>query len=1009
MKYFRIIVFFSALYIGSLGVVFGQSEILIKVHAKVCDANQKPIDRALVESKERSNVHATTDNNGYFSLDMLPGERIEVSAEGYSSRFLEITEDLKLINLHLLNEDTIEVLTPFKSGNIDNLFGDVSVVDMKALLKKDYITYSLDGMEAFVPGYNGNSIWGMGSYLMLVDGIPRDANNVLPTEIDQISFLKGVGAIALYGSRGAKGVVNITTKRGQAFNKKIDVRANMGVYVPVTYPKYLGSAEYMTLYNEARNNDGLSNLYAGSTIYNYASGKNPYRYPNVDYYSSDYLKNSYNRYDVTTEISGGNDKARYYTNMGFYTVGSLLDFGLAKENATSRFNLRGNVDIKINDFITGKIDASATFYNGRGVNADFWSAAATMRPNRFAPLIPINMIEQDDQASLLYVQNSNHLIDGQYILGGTQLDQTNTIASIYAGGYNKYISRQFQFSSGIDADLKDILPGLKFKSKFAVDYATAYSLSYNYDYAIYEPTWNSYSGKDLISNLTKYGNDATSGRQNVSNSWYRQTIAFYGLFSYDRTFAGKNKVSAELLANGYQQSESEIYHRTSNANLGLHLGYNFEEKYYIDFNGAYIHSAKLPENHREAISPTVSVAWRISKESFMNKNSDVVNDLKLTASAGILNTDLDISDYYMYQGYYTVSGSWFGWKDGSGFQATESRRGDNPEMRFPKRKEINIGFDGIFFRRSLDVNAHFFVNKIEGNLIQASVLFPSYFTTGYPVSSFIPYVNYEDDKRIGFDFGISLKETIGQLNFNLGVNGTYYNTAAAKRAEVYADDYQYRQGTPIDGIWGLQSVGFFESPDDIAKSPVQSFGEVHPGDIKYKDQNGDGEINAQDEVFLGKAGWSGSPFTFGINLTAKWEKLTLFLYGIGRYGAYGMKNNSYYWASGDGKYSEIVRNRWTEATKATATYPRLTTNSSDNNFRTSDFWMYKTDRFDLAKVQLSYDMSDLLKAKKFVKALNVYISGANLLKVSKEREVLELSIGSEPQTRFYNIGVTAQF
>lgn len=1009
MRYLRIGIILCLLSISFSNTLWAQSTLSFRLQAKVYDNNMHPIKGAIVQSREHDDVKSITDANGVFSIIVSPSEELSIGANGYVTKYLAASTLLKEIKLNNIDADTVQVSIAFRKEDKKNLFGDVSVVNVKSLLKKNYFTYSLDGMEAFVPGYNGNSNWGMGSYLTLVDNVPRDANNVLPTEIDQISFLKGVGAIALYGSTAAKGVISITTKRGEAYNRRIDIRTNMGTFVPISYPKYLGSAEYMKYYNQARENDSLPDLYDQNTIYNYASGENPYRYPNVDFYSSNYLKNAYNRYDATAEISGGNDKAKYYTNIGFYTVGSLLDFGEAKNERTNRFNFRANVDIKLNEYLTATIDASATFYNGKGVNTDYWNNAAIVRPNRFSPLIPISMIEPNDESSMLYVKNSNYVIDGKYLLGGTQLDQTNPFASIYAGGTNQYISRQFQFNSGINADLRNVLKGLKFKSNIAVDYSTSYNLAYNYSYATYEPTWNDYSGTDLISSLTKYGNDATSGTQNVSNSWYKQTIAFYGLFSYDRTFNEKNNFSGMLLANGYQQSESAVYHRVSNANLGFHAGYNYDHKYYVDFNSAYIHSAKLPVNHREALSPTVSLAWRISNENFLKNASDIINDLKITASAGIVNTDLDISDYYLYQGYYTVAGSWFGWKDGSGFQATESRRGENANMRFPKRKEINIGFDGQFLKRALEVTGNFFVNEIQGNIIQASTLFPNYFTTSYPVSSFIPYINYNTDERIGFDFGLNLKEQIGKLGLNLGVNGTYYNTKAIKRAEIYADDYQYHQGKPLDGIWGLQSLGFFNSQEDINNSPKQSFGEVHPGDIKYKDQNGDGVINTQDEVYLGKGGWYGSPYTFGINLTATWKKFTLFAYGIGRYGAYGVKNNSYFWNYGDSKYSEVVRGSWTEATKNTATYPRLTTNSSDNNFQTSDFWMYKTDRFDIAKVQLSYDLTGLLKRKQVIRELNVYVSGSNLLTISPEKDILNMNIGAAPQTRFYNIGIKALF
>ncbi|MGF6930544.1 TonB-linked SusC/RagA family outer membrane protein [Chitinophaga sp. W2I13] len=901
------------------------------------------------------------------------------------------------------------VQVAFRKVDKKDLSGGVSVVDVASQMKLNYMTTSLENMDGWVNGYNGNSMWGMGSYLLVIDGVPREAGNVVPTEIEQISFLKGVNAVALYGSRAAKGVVYITTKRGKAGNQRIDIRANAGVNVPKAYPHYLGSAEYMTLYNEARRNDGLAELYSPETIYQFASGKNPYRYPNVDYYSDEYLKQSFGRYDITTEISGGNDKARYYTNIGYQTAGSLLNFGEAVSNGKSdRLNLRGNVDVNLNQYISCNVDATAIFYTGRGVNTDYWQSAATLRPHRFSPLIPLDMIESNDEASNVFVKNSNHIIDGKYLLGGTQLDQTNPFAAIYAGGNNRYISRQFQFNTGVNADLRNLLKGLSFRSAFAVDYNTSYNLAFNNTYAVYAPTWNTYSGVDLISSLTQYGQDATSGVQNVSNSWYRQTISASGQFNYVNSIDNRHNLSAVLLVNGFQQSESAVYHRTSNANLGLQLGYNLDHTYYIDFSGAVIHSAKLPEGNRTAFSPTVSLGWRLSNEPFM-RGVRGVDDLRLTASAGVLHTDLDIASYYLYQGVYTTQGSWFGWKDGTGVQATESRRGANPDMRFPKREEISIGLEGSFFHESLKLDGNFFVNKITGNIIQPNVLFPSYYTTGWPSSSFIPYVNYNDDKRMGVDFSLSLNKKLSDINYSIGLVGTYYKTIATKRAEIYEDNYQYRQGRPLDAIWGLQNMGFFQDADDIKNSPSQTFGQVKPGDIKYKDQNGDGVIDTRDEVYLGRGGWFGSPLTLGVNVSVQWKHFSFFALAQGRFGSYGMKNNSWFWVDGEDKYSEVVRDRWTPETAPSAKYPRLTTFNSDNNFRNSDFWLYKANRIDLAKVQISYDMSDLIGNKKIVKEMGVYVSGFNLLTFAAERKLMEMSIGSAPQTRLYNLGVKAMF
>lgn len=1010
MKHIKITVLLFAVFALLPALLMAQAVAKVTINGKVLGAKRAPIKGAVISSPDEADNETVSDETGAFSISLPLNASMAITAKGYKTLYLTANAGINEINL-TVEEDIQEVQVAFRTVNKRDLLGGVAAVDVQPLLAKNYFINTLDGMDALAPGYNGNSIWGMGGYLLLVDGIPREIGNVAPTEIDQISFLKDAAAVALYGSRAAKGVVLITTKRGTANNQKFDIRVNTGMNTPKGIPDYLGSAEYMTLYNEARANDGLSPQpdYTPENIYKYASGQNPYRYPSIDFYSDEYLKRMFNRTDATAEISGGNERARYYTNVGYQTNGSLLNFGEAiKNNRSDRFNIRGNIDININKYITANVDATAIFYTGRGVNADFWGSAATLRPNRVSPLIPLSYFEKEDSVSQVLINNSGNIIGGQYLLGGTQLDQTNPLATIYAGGNNRFNSRQFQFNTGLHADLRNVLKGLSFHAKMAVDYSISYTLAYNNTYATYRPVWNSYNGEDLISSIEKYGQDATNGTQNVSGNFYRQTIAVNSQLNYVNTFKRKHNVSAMFIVNGFQQSESAVYHRVSNANLALQAGYNFDHKYYLDFSGALMHSAKMPVANRRALSPTVSLGWRLSEEKFL-KGSSTVDDLKLTASAGIIHTDLDISTYYLYEGYYTGAGAWYGWKDGTGVQSTESRRGDNPNMTLPKREEITLGFEGAFFKNVLRVNGSFFMNRITGNIIQSSVLYPSYFTTGFPESSFIPWVNYNNEKRIGFDFGASLSKRLGAVDWILGVTGTYYNSTATQRAENWENSYQVRVGKALDGVWGLQNLGFFKDQADISASPSQTFGQVKPGDIKYKDENNDGVIDSRDEVFLGKGGWFGAPLTTGINITAKWKNLTVFALGVGRFGGIAIKNSSYFWVDGEDKYSAVVRDRWTEATQSTAKYPRLTTLNSDNNFRFSDFWLYKTNRFDLGKVQVSYNLTSMIKHKNFVKELGVYISGFNLLTVAKEREIMEMSVGTAPQTRLYNLGVKALF
>lgn len=921
----------------------------------------------------------------------------------------------------LANEKPQMVQVAFRKVAARDILGGVSTVDMEELTKKNYNTYSLDNMQGYVGGWNGNSMWGMdgdnAGYLVLVDGVPRDVNNVMPSEIAQISFLKGAQAIVLYGSRAAKGAVVITTKRGSVEGLNVSVRANTGFHVAKAFPEYLGSAEYMTLYNEALLNDAptATPRYTPEQIYNHGSGLNPYRYPNIDYYSSDYVKKAYNRSEVTAEINGGGKRAHFYSNVSYYRSGDFLNFGEAKDNMIDRFNVRGNVDVNINSFIKAYINANATFYNAKSAKGDYWATAATARPNfpqNAAPLIPLDMIDPNAAAAWELLSTTGNIIDGKYFLSGSQANPTNIFADGYAAGSTKYTSRQFQFDAGVDINLDKLLKGLSFNAMFAVDYATTYATSFDNKYAVFVPTWSNHDGKDVIVGLSKEGNDERPATQNVGGSTDKQTIAFSGQFNYRNTFNRYHNLSAMLIANGYQQTIAGQYHRISNANLALQAGYNYAQRYYADFGAALIHSAKLAEGHRQALSPSLTLGWRLSEEGFL-RDSPVVDDFMLSVSGSVINQDIDLvmgeKEFYLYEAVWTQADG-YGWYDGSAGKYTFSTRGPNKDLSFIKRKEFSVNLKTSLWNRLITADASFFINSMEGYLINQPTFFPSHLNTGYPAASFMAVTNYNNNRRIGFDFSVNANKRVGDVDLSLGVSGTYYDTKITKRDEIYDDAYRYREGHPVDGIWGLQSAGLFQSKEEIENSPEQKLGStVMPGDIKYVDQNKDGVIDDKDEIFLGKGGWYGAPFTLGVNFTAKWKNLTFFALATGGFGGYGVKNSSYYWVKGDDKYSAIVRNRWTPETAATATYPRLSAQSSSNNYRTSDYWMYKTNRFDLAKVQITYDLPRRALRNTFLQELSAYVSGSGLLTISKERKHMEMNVGGAPQSRFYNIGVKAVF
>ena len=952
-----------------------------------------------------------------------------------------------------------KVHVAFRDKDADHLLGGVSYVDMEELSKKDYTMSSLEDMYALVGGWNGNNLWGMDNDrldnndngnlpLVVIDGVKRPSNNVLPSEIEQVTFLKGAQAVVLYGSKGAKGAILITTKRGKVDGLRIDANANTGFHVAKEFPEYLGSAEYMTLYNEAAFNDAVANNsaallklpYSQQDIYNYASGVNPYRYPNVNYYSDEYVRKVYNRSEGTVEIQGGGTRAHFYTNINYYRAEDLLDFGVAKDNYTDRFSVRGNVDLVINKLVKGWANVSATYYNENKNKGNFWSDAATMRPNdpsNAAPLIPLDLVDPNASKALATLDKSLNIIDGKWFPGGSTNRKTYAIADCYFGGKTQAVSRQFQFDAGIIYDMNKFVNGLSFKTLFSIDYAANYSLAYNNKYSVFIPTWSNYNSQDAIVSIQQPNDEVVTGTMTMSDTKYRQTISWNGHFDYDHTFARKHHVTGLLLANMYTTTSSGEYHRYANANLGLQAGYDYMSRYFFEMGLAGVHSARLPKGNRSALSHSFTLGWNMAKENFM-KNVSFVDDLMLSASLSKLNDDADVyygsKYFYIYDATWQDSGQTYAWNEGANSApATYSSVGSNPALDFIHRKEFSVSLRGSFFDKLLNVDLTYFDTDMDGFIIQNPTQYPSHLKNGLNSSKFSSALNNDIQNRKGFDFSVTAKKQFGQVFAQLGVVGTYLNTEWTKRDESKDYDYQKEEGHALDAIRGYKCVGFYtiddfdydptaKNPYNIKDGVVKSNlgGKIMPGDLKYEDMNGDGKIDTKDQVDLGKSGTYGAPWTIGVNLTLKYKNWTLFMVGNGQFGAYALKNNSYYYMQGDNKYSVNVRDRiqYTYAdddpyritgfVDPNATHPRLSASGVANNGVASTYWMYSTDRFNLRKVQLTYDFPKHLMGK-VVKDLSVYINGNDLLTISKNRDILETSVGYAPQTRFYNLGVKATF
>lgn len=990
---------------------FAQEDELTTVESVVKDENGDPVANAEVFS---GTAYAITDASGKFSISVGPASSVTIEADGFEKVSIDSDEMAYRSEVRLTADDFLygsrdDVNLAFRKASKGNVVGAVSIVNPSEVGAFDNNIWADEILEGRTLGMlGGNNIRGLGigidvssltgsgpgtgNALFIVDGLPRDIDFLRASEIESITILKDVNAAVLYGSAAVNGVVLITTKRGEAFKNQSNFSANYGISTPRALPNYLNSADYMTYFNQARLNDGLTPQFSDEEIENHRTG-NKYRYPDVDYYSSEYLRPYKSYFDLNAQFSGGNEDAKYYTNLGWNSDGGLLNFGEGANAKNNIFNVRGNVDLKVNDWINTSVDAYGVFVLDKGARGNYWSSAANTRPHLYTPLLPINLI--DPENDVLRARKND--VDGQYLLGGNVNQMTTPFGDGYAGGVFERVERNFAFNNRINFDLAKLAEGLSFHTNISFDHYIRFNQTVANEYSVYEPEWD--PAEDIIIGLDQHGVDARPGDQVVGNTFFIRRVGFYGQLSYDKAFGDVHHISGNLLGFGSNYKQQGDFQGLKQAHLGLQASYIYDKKYMVDFSSAYVNSVKLPEGNRGGFSPSLGLAWVMSSEDFMS-SSGVIDFLKLRVSGGILNSDLPIGGFYYYDNLYQNSGSYDWFEDSRGRSGVRSRWSDNPGLGFAKRKEINIGIEGFFFDRLIGFEANAFRDVYSDLVTQPRTAYPSFYT------DFIPYENFGSDEYRGVEAALTLNKTFGDLSVSAGVNVLYVTSERTKVDEVFDNDYQYRAGRPVDATFGLEAVGLFQDQADIDNSPLQAFGDVTPGDIKYKDQNGDGIVDGNDEVFLRR--WQ-APFSAGVHLKMSFKNLTLFVLGEGRSGADNFMEGDYYWIDGNNKYSEVVLNSWTPATAATATYPRLSSVTNSNNHRRSSYWLYSNDYFQIRKVQLSYDMPRSITRSLRMKHLNVFVNATGLIQFAKNREIMDLRVGAEPYYRTFSMGVKSNF
>ena len=918
------------------------------------------------------------------------------------------------------------IAMPFGSMSDRRITGAVDrirIADYENILTDNsYKTYLKD----FAFGMFGTSDIRGNDYVIMVDGLIRDGSSAVSNftdmmnveQIEDITILKDAASRMLYGAYADKGIIMIRTKRGKAGRKEINIRYESDFGIPVSYPEYLDAANYMILYNEARHNDGLDPMYSYEDIEAARSGADPLKYPNQDYYGSgEFLRDFKPQHKVSAEFLGGNKVAQYYLNLGYYNTSSILKLGEAKNQATNRFNIRGNVDVNVNKRIKITLDAAAIFnsYTGPNYNgANFWNLSTSERVNAYPFLIPIDRIRQEDASIVEEAFAQRSVIDGKYLVGGSSTFPQNIYGDMMLGGYSNTMDRMAQVNVGLDIDLGFITDGIRFKSYFASDNYNQYTTTQANSYAVYTPTVQD----DGTVAISQVGVNNFVGTQKISGvAFYRRT-GWTNALSYDRVFDDRHDVSVVLNSVMHNYKESGASYADRSANFGFRANYMYDGKYAVEYNSAYIGTSRFAKPHRWGYAQSVGLGWVISENSFM-KNVRWIDWMKLRATYSQTKTDIDtvLGSYYLYTNTYST-GNNYNYGDGAGQNTIMVTTIGNPDLGWIKRNDVNVGLEALMLDRSLSFEANWYYSERFDIPERRTATLPTHIGG----SSFIPYENYGSYSTSGLEFRLGWNRKFGDFRVGLTANVLYNTSNVIRKDEVnYGPGMEYRQavGKSYTAIWGLEADGLYTQEEiDMINDPANTdvarptFGTVHAGDVKYKDLNGDKVIDNEDMKVIGD---SHPKFGYGLVIDLKWRNLGFMMYCYAQTGKSRLFQSSYYNVYGEMKYPAHLVNRWAYNpeqgvdTRATATYPRLSTLQSENNFRASSYWIGSTDYFSIPDMQLTYNFGHRVLSALRLSGLAVYVKATDLVLVGPEADKLRLNVAAEPQYRNYCVGLTIKF
>ncbi|MES2276112.1 MAG: SusC/RagA family TonB-linked outer membrane protein [Bacteroidota bacterium] len=996
------------------------------------DNNGKPLANVKVVNLSRGNS-SLSNAKGKFLLTGQAGDRLsfehpeyyyqEISWNGKQNFITQLSgKFLPVNNLNANRKDTSLRNDP--TAYIDVLHGrqlkqdvlqSISTVNTNQLTTSPSSQFlqALPGRLAGLnisftngaPGLDGNGLSynvrsARGANIILIDGVQRSFLSIDPEQIESISVLKDALSTAMYGMRSANGIISITTKKGNRGAPRISFSAQTAIQRPTALPKPLSADQYATLYNEAQQNDAgtatITPRYSAADILAYQNGSDLYGHPNVNWYNT-VLKNQSALQKYNFNVQGSGDNFRYFVDVDNLKETGLLktiDSNVYNTNAQlDRYLVRANLGIDVTKTTTMQLNLFGRIERNNqpgGGSAGIFAALANTPQNAYP------------------VFNTNGSLAGTSGYGG----DVNIYGQTVNRGYQFQDARDMAIDLQVTQKLDIILPGLYAKVQGSYNNSTLYTTSHSKDFAVYQLLANG--------NYTMFGTNTAQVSTGTPNARTRVTY-FEGNLGYDKSI-GKHNFGALLVADQQSTLPFDTGNLPENyTDFAARLTYNWDDKYLLEGAGSYAGYSYYAPAKRWANYGAVGIGWNVHREDFIKNNFKFISNLKLRATYG-LTGQANNAGYYSYiQSYWTPSsntnnndGYYFG-STGVGVERSTGQNSPlaNPDLGPEKAKKTNAGIDIGFFNNKLAITAEYFKNRFY-DLVATPGTQTLLLGTGYPSK------NLQKFDYWGSDITVTYQDKVKNFNYYITGNFSLVQSKVVFNDEVAkAYDYQRSTGSPVGIQFGYIATGLFQSYAEINDPKTAVFAStpkstLRPGDIRYMDRNGDGIIDNNDNGIIG----NGKPIVYyGTTFGFSYKGIDVSILFQGTLNRQSYLNGDFMNGFGNGGVNnayEYNLNRWTPATAATATAPRVYLGTNTNNSQTSSYWLRNSDFIRLKNAELGYTIPAVLTRKIGVPSVRLFTNGLNLVtwsKVFKTRDDIDPeAVGSTyPIMRVINFGITAKF